>query len=106
MVISQKIYENIIGNRGSKSVTSPIPKGDKGGLVPLKGKAPEGTSLFLNKTVKEQRVDGSYVGRPMLRCTLMSLEISYQVKILSNHINSNKKYFSTLTTLQPVNINA
>ena len=84
MVISQKIYENIIGNRESKSVTS----------------------LFLNKTVKEQRVDGSYVGRPMLRCTLMSLEISYQVKILSNHINNNKKYFSTLTTLQPVNINA
>lgn len=35
----------------------------------------------------------------------MGFERSCQVKILSKHINSNKKSFSALTTLQPVNIN-
>ena len=82
MVILQKIPEKVMGNRGSKS------------------------TIYENIAVKEQRVNGSYVGQPTLKCTLMGLGISYQVKILSNHINSNKKSFSTLTTLQPVNINA
>jgi hypothetical protein len=46
MVISQKMSENEMGNRGSKSV-------------------------LVSSTVKEQRVDGSCFGlSPKLRCTL------------------------------------
>jgi hypothetical protein len=63
MVISQKIDEKKMGNRGSKS-----------GL--------------LKRTVKEQRVDGSYFGvNPRLRYTLMDFERNYQVKILSKQLN-------------------
>jgi len=41
-------------------------------------------------TVKEQRVDGSYIGRklPVLRCTLMGFERNYQVIILSKQTNN------------------
>ena len=45
-------------------------------------------------SVKEQRVDGSYLGfNPKLRCTLMGCESSYQVNILSKTF---KSYFSTI----------
>jgi len=62
IVTSQKIYESIIGNRGSKSV------------------------IFNNITVKEQRVYGSWCGINLshLRCTLVGFERSYQAKIPSN----------------------
>lgn len=41
--------------------------------------------------VKEQRVDGSYLGyTPKLRCTLMGCESRYQTEILSNKIMSLK----------------
>jgi hypothetical protein len=71
MVISQKIDEKKMGNRGSKS-----------GL--------------LKRPVKEQRVDGSYFGViPRLRYTLMGCKSGYQVKILSKQLNIKK--FSTLT---------
>jgi hypothetical protein len=63
MVISQKMSENEIDNRGSKAA---------------------------NKAVKEQRVDGSYHLKKLfpqstgwLRCTLMGFERNYQVKNLS-----------------------
>jgi len=64
MVTSQKIYEKIMGNRGSKS------------------------SILNDIGVKEQRVDGSWCGKtlPHLRCTLAGFERNYQVKILSNLI--------------------
>ena len=64
MVISQKIYESIMGNRGSKS------------------------AILNDIVVKEQRVDGSRCGNklPHLRCTLVGFERNYQVKILSNLI--------------------
>jgi hypothetical protein len=79
MVTSQKMNENEMGNRGSKSM------------------------LNIN-VVKEQRVDGSYI-KPylarkaiikdsMLRCTLMGLERGYQVKTLSNQI-INKRFYSS-----------
>nr|P15563.1 RecName: Full=Uncharacterized 49.1 kDa protein in ND3 intron [Podospora anserina S mat+]CAA38767.2 Dod ND3 i1 grp IC protein [Podospora anserina] len=68
IVISQKIYESIIGNRGSKSALL---------------------------SVKEQRVYGSCTNNLVLRCTLVGLEISYQAKIPSNSINF-KRNFSTL----------
>ena len=72
MVISHKIDENKMGNRGSKS-----------GL--------------LKRPVKEQRVDGSYFGFiPKLRYTLMGFERNYQVKILSKQLFIKK--FSTLTS--------
>ncbi|CAG8976694.1 hypothetical protein HYALB_00008445, partial [Hymenoscyphus albidus] len=63
-VTSQKMSENEMGNRGSKSV------------------------MHKNITVKEQRVYGSWRGKnlPSLRCTLMGFERSYPVKILSNQI--------------------
>ena len=69
-VISQEMTENEMGYRGSKSV-------------------------FLNSTVKEQRVDGSWsnylLNKSLLRCTLMGFERNYQVKVLSKQLN--KKNF-------------
>lgn len=62
MVTSQKIYEKIMGNRGSKS-----------------------DNII---SVKEQRVDGSWCGNtlPHLRCTLAGFESNYKGKILSKLI--------------------
>jgi hypothetical protein len=67
MVTSHKMIEREMEYRGSKSVV-----------------------IDSYSTVKEQRVDGSYIGHrrlsPMLRCTLMGLERDYQVRVLSNQI--------------------
>ena len=72
MVISQMIYESIMGYRGSKSVA-------------------------LNATVKEQRVDGSRcVKTRHLRCTLMGFERNYQVKIPSKQIINKRLYSSVV----------
>ena len=69
-VISHKMIEREMGYRGSKSVV-----------------------IDSNSTVKEQRVDGSYIGNwwlpPMLRCTLMGFERNYQIRTLSNQINKH-----------------
>jgi hypothetical protein len=50
-----------------------------------------GSKSDLNcKSVKEQRVDGSYLGSetiPRLRCTLMGGESRYPVKIPSKQLN-------------------
>ena len=63
--------ENKMGNRGSKSD-------------------------FKYKSVKEQRVDGSYFGFiTRLRCTLMGGESRYQVKIPSKQLNRGNKYYSS-----------
>lgn len=83
MVISQNIYESLIGNRGSKSV--------------------------LNKysTVKEQRVDGScirFINKKynlMLKCTLVGFERSYQIKIPSNSINLVRNFSTLDSKLEP-----
>ena len=72
MVTSYKMSENKMGYRGSKSV-------------------------FIFNIVKEQRVDGSWhiQYKPMyLRCTLMSGESRYPIKIPSNQLNISS--FSTL----------
>jgi hypothetical protein len=77
-VITQKIDEKKMGNRGSKSV--------------------------FNNTVKEQRVDGSWriITKLMrLRCTLMGFERNYQVKIPSKQLNI--KYFATLNNSSHIN---
>jgi hypothetical protein len=77
MVTSQKMSENEMGDRGSKSeILSPQPK---------------------RISVKEQRVDGSYFGYyyPKLRCTLMGFERNYPFKIPSNQFNKNRILFST-----------
>jgi hypothetical protein len=57
------------------------------------------TILYENIVVKEQRVDGSYIGAPrikknlsMLRCTLMGLERDYQNKVLSKSLI---RYYTT-----------
>jgi len=70
-VISQKIDEKKMGNRGSKSD-------------------------FIIESVKEQRVDGSRCKKPLhLRGTLMGFERNYQIKIPSNQLN--KQCYSTLS---------
>ena len=79
MVTSHEMNENEMGYRGSKSD-------------------------FVMKSVKEQRVDGSYCTNStrrlqsnlvgvQLRCTLMGFERNYQFKIPSNQLN--KALFST-----------
>jgi len=80
MVTSQKMIENEMGYRGSKSV-------------------------LLNNTVKEQRVDGSWFlakKTRSLRYTLMGCESSYQIKIPSKQLNT--LYFSTLINNNLYNI--
>ncbi len=70
MVISQKINENLMGNRGSKSE-------------------------LITNSVKEQRVDGNWWIKPIhLRYTLMGSEKNCRIKILSKLLNNRK--FSTL----------
>jgi len=64
-------------------------------------------SGFINKSVKEQRVDGNRWIRPIhLRCTLMGCENSYQIKIFSKQLNLNLNkrklsYINSLTKLNP-----
>jgi len=73
MVITQKISENEMDYRGSKSeFLSPQP---------------------FEISVKEQRVDGSYFGsitNPRLRCTLTGGESRYHIKIPSKQLNPAK----------------
>jgi hypothetical protein len=80
IVISQKMSENEMGNRGSKSVIH--------------------TTKQSSIIVKEQRVNGSWCGKliPHLRCTLLGFERSYQVKIPSNQI-IQKQFHSTTSNL-------
>lgn len=79
-VISQNMNESEMENRGSKSDLS-------------------------KKSVKEQRVDGSWLlnktanPKRSLRCTLMGFERNYQVKILTNQLLN--KFYST----NSININ-
>ena len=54
-------------------------------------------SGFISKSVKEQRVDGSWQffnNKNCLRCTLMGIERYYQVKNLSKQINALRTYKS------------
>jgi len=75
MVISQKMSENEMEYRGSKSI------------VPL-----------INTIVKEQREDGSLRIKNLMRirCSLMGFERNYLANIPSEQ--SNIKIFSTLTS--------
>jgi hypothetical protein len=71
MVTSQKMIENEMDNRGSKSIVS--------------------LNTIKNTFVKEQRVDGSYSGfifliSPELRCTLTDFERNYQISNPSNQL--------------------
>jgi hypothetical protein len=97
MVTIQKMNENEMGNRGSKSITTY-----------LKGN---------NVIVKEQRVNGNYFGcnaspavtyrvrttlkYPELRCTLTGFERNYHSSNLSKQIflrnNTQKRTFNTNT---------
>jgi hypothetical protein len=76
IVTSQKMSENKMGNRGSKSVID----------------ATKQACII----VKEQRVNGSWCGInfPHLRCTLLGFARSYQVKIPSNQI-IQRQFYST-----------
>ena len=75
-VTSHKMNENEMGYRGSKSV-------------------------LVYSTVKEQRVDGSYLNNKILRLryTLTGCESSYQIKIPSKQLK-NQRTFSTLCKLE------
>jgi len=89
MVTSQKMNENEMGYRGSKSEI----------------KIPQPNKL----SVKEQRVDGSYCKKSkifQLRCTLMGFERNYQFKIPSKQLNINnrsRRSFSTLNLKPEIN---
>jgi hypothetical protein len=55
-------------------------------------------SSLENKFVKEQRADGNwYPSKRYLRCALMGLEISYQIRILSKQLNLKNLFFSTVS---------
>uniref|UniRef100_UPI0023F45F0A homing endonuclease n=1 Tax=Leptographium procerum TaxID=100367 RepID=UPI0023F45F0A len=82
MVISQRIYESLMDNRGSKSN--------------------KGNTLF----VKEQRVDGhKCVKFTHLRYTLMDFERNYQVRIPSNQLSIRLYSTSTLNNLHNIQLN-
>ena len=74
MVISQNIFERLMGYRGSKSVV---------------------IAVLGSTTVKEQRVNGSYRVLTLLRATLMGFERNYQIKNLSKQINKPIRFYST-----------
>ena len=64
-------------------------------------------SDFLNESVKEQRVDGSWsikaISKNMLlRCTLMDFERNYQIKYPSKQLN--KQYYFTLISNLNLNL--
>jgi hypothetical protein len=90
MVTSQKMSENEMDYRGSKSeILHPQPN---------------------EFSVKEQRVDGSWFLAILkkarsLRCTLTGLERDYQIKNLSKQLNSrnSKFYYTTLITKPEIN---
>ena len=87
MVISHKMIENEMGYRGSKSLCSLIKK----------------------KSVKEQRVDGSYFinknkNLMILRCTLTGFERNYQTKISSKQFVIQNKNFCTNSLLRSKNL--
>lgn len=72
MVTSQKMIERAMEYRGSKSD---------------------------NLSVKEQRVDGHRcVKLTHLRYALMGFERNYQIKNLSNQINTLKRLYTTIST--------
>jgi len=79
MVTSQKMSENEMDNRGSKSV------------------------ICENITVKEQRVDGSWRIKQLmrLRCTLMGFERNYLANIPSNQSNIREFYTFSHTNINP-----
>jgi len=78
-VTSHKMNESEMGYRGSKSEFIPLY------LQPI----------CIN-SVKEQRVDGSYLlKKNKLRCTLMGYESSYQIKIPSKQLNIRNLSTST-----------
>jgi hypothetical protein len=85
MVTSQKMKETEMGYRGSKSeIKYPNPN-----II----------------SVKEQRVDGSWLlvnSASSLRCTLMGCENNYQIINPSKQL---KSYFSTLNSNQNVQLN-
>jgi hypothetical protein len=84
-VISQKMSEKEMGNRGSKSYFQ----------------IPQPNEIY----VKEKRVDGSYFGyNPRLRCTLTGGKSRYHIKIPSKQLNPTclamvKRTFYTLPLL-------
>jgi hypothetical protein len=83
MVTSQKMNENKMGYRGSKSL------------------------CFLNKknSVKEQRVDGScFINNTKLmklRCTLMGFERNYPIKNPSKQLKKNFSTFNYPSKIEP-----
>jgi hypothetical protein len=66
-------------------------------------------SVLKFNTVKEQRVDGSWLLSILvltirsLRSTLMGFERNYQIKILSKQLNKNKRNFYTLVQNSKIN---
>lgn len=86
MVIMQEILEKVMEYRGSKSITDLIPIDQESVIV------------------KEQRVDGSYIGTlciqnkiPMLRCTLIGSDRSPWINVLSNQQITQCKCFHNTT---------
>lgn len=75
MVTIPKMKETKIGHRGSKSIKTHL-------------------------IVKEQRVDGSCIGHPILRCALFDFERNYLIRIPFNQINlTNMRYYTSKAQL-------
>jgi hypothetical protein len=99
MVTSQKMIENEMDYRGSKSDCI------ENILTNLSNKNWEKENLKI-VSVKEQRVDGSYLGYkkkffPKLRYTLMGCESNYQIKIPSKQLS----FRNYSTFIQPIPVN-
>jgi hypothetical protein len=66
-----------------------------------------GSKSVLINTVKEQRVDGSWLLIMFktlfrsLRCTLMGFERNYQIKILSKQLTKKKEIFLLPSKINP-----
>ena len=75
---NQKIYENKMGNHGSKTISIVI--------------------LDRYLIVKEQRIDVlSFINLIILRYILMYFEKNNQVRYFTNQIENRKSYYSTIT---------
>ena len=67
--------------------------------------------IFPSITVKEQRVDGRrcVVNLTHLKYALMGFERNYQIRILSNHLITSRRYYTSIPTKSlsnlPYNLN-
>ena len=92
-VTSQKMSENEMGNRGSKSETKMISVKEQrvDGSRYKRSNLKFNKSLYYTTTILSKSKNGVFKYNPMrLRCTLMNCESNYHVKIPSKQLNIKK----------------